>query len=1205
MWKIDDVEVTMLKINDIEVNIMDFLEHLTEEAHFEQIKKFELQVTYIGLAGLIKQSSVYSHIDGYIATDEQVINFLNTLLETIFSILKSFCINIRHLKINGIAFRFLTEENFKYLGEFLCFPKLDIVDLSNNNFDGLSSDRLKHLFNLHPMYFSKLIFSKNGFKFSPELSEHAKLIQYQQDVVAIPKLELDTNLLVLLNFFRNQSNLTDIDLTGNFFLNWADWQDEKIQLIPYLLGAILLCCFNVKKLKLLDLKVEQFFKKQETEMFATLILNMCSDFENLQEFGGFFNAHSRSSLMHRHKNITSVNLIKLREQIKSTDIIHAVILICQMVKHKLASVPQSVSQKLLREFELKFILSKPLRIGNKIFKFQLSCSNQQFFSLGAVVRHYGFELHDVLPDGDCLFHAIIHQLCLKEEDKYANLTVELLRMKIAEYMMCHQEKYQDFFSKKEDGSVDEEGGNLDKHIDGLLTGSWGGSIDIAAFVDLYNKNVIVISSVFAETEQGHITKFECNDPNGDTIYLAYQGDHYQSLIYTSSGDPSILFDTKSTPNIDIGSDSTKSSIKWLTSLKTLEPNNKACVTLLRTVEDSYKHKQTSKLSFACFDLEEHSHTNDEAMLNIKYFILVSLQLALQEKSNLESINLFVNIPSEKHLHQIIDLYYGIRWGEDKKLLLPLTKIEELIKLSNLLNSTVIEFIVDNKAVIVRPGNQATATFGITVNILNGFPLNSSQSTYNLIEHAEAFVGVTGYEFLVKVIAYGKLAYCQPKIGENILQYDKVLNLCKTICGNDSKIYYFYNMQVPIIRTPFIQNFIISFNKAKKISNCWLSLMNYYNENKADLLRQAQQIADHLTNQANYLQLLQNSTDLVEQSLAKLTLSSQPLIPVVPRPDPASAIISTSSFFCLDFKSKEARSKEAVPLPPTLLATLLLGTKTITEYNKTHIVFFCGLFDKKEQNNRENRIELLVQTKFFILGCLLDAFSKPKSEIANIDILLVDISSEDLKKITNPAFGFSINKEPLIKQTGWSTPEFFPQLTKMNNVLHRIGQSDGTYIDESSSLAAIRIINAPAVAFDNLQSWCWILRRAEPFVGITGNVSLDCGLKYNGKLICYHPGANTSIYYEELLEKCKSKFGEDSAIYKFYLIQLQCVKLHDKYILSDYKGETVFPNRLRIIANSCTALLELYYLKRSDLLEQAIEVNGKDKTKPMTMRLVVR
>jgi hypothetical protein len=157
---------------------------------------------------------------------------------------------------------------------------------------------------------------------------------------------------------------------------------------------------------------------------------------------------------------------------------------------------------------------------------------------------YGFVEEPVLADGNCQFHALVHQLtvnCVQGSDK---LTAESLREKSVKWLSdnTNREMYAEdapgksvkLSEKIEIHNVGSELESVEQYIEYMKTDkTWGDDITLLAVAALYKVEIVVFSSVSEKfiiirpPEHWNITLSK-------RIFVGHAINHYVSAIYRPS-----------------------------------------------------------------------------------------------------------------------------------------------------------------------------------------------------------------------------------------------------------------------------------------------------------------------------------------------------------------------------------------------------------------------------------------------------------------------------------------------------------------------------------------------------------------------------------------------------------------------------------------------------------------------------------------------
>ncbi len=133
--------------------------------------------------------------------------------------------------------------------------------------------------------------------------------------------------------------------------------------------------------------------------------------------------------------------------------------------------------------------------------------------LATRTKSCGYQCHDVPPDGNCFFSAMVHQLSelkLTEKD-------ETLRELVAFYISEHKEVYQPFFTTYESISVYAQKLVMER--------TWADAYAIEAMARVKSVTIVIIP----KEEKKPVTIFKPAQSKS-VVMLGYEGNHYQSLL---------------------------------------------------------------------------------------------------------------------------------------------------------------------------------------------------------------------------------------------------------------------------------------------------------------------------------------------------------------------------------------------------------------------------------------------------------------------------------------------------------------------------------------------------------------------------------------------------------------------------------------------------------------------------------------------------
>ncbi|KAL6843926.1 hypothetical protein ACP4OV_026497 [Aristida adscensionis] len=152
----------------------------------------------------------------------------------------------------------------------------------------------------------------------------------------------------------------------------------------------------------------------------------------------------------------------------------------------------------------------------------------------------GLTIHEIKPDGHCLYRAVENQLslCSSGPTRYS---YQDLRQMTAKYMREHAADFLPFFlaeGKVETGPDPMESfESYCKEIES--TAAWGGQLELGALTHCLKKHIVVYSGSFPDVEMGK--EYNCGpgvSTDDTSIRLSYHrhayglGEHYNSVIPT-------------------------------------------------------------------------------------------------------------------------------------------------------------------------------------------------------------------------------------------------------------------------------------------------------------------------------------------------------------------------------------------------------------------------------------------------------------------------------------------------------------------------------------------------------------------------------------------------------------------------------------------------------------------------------------------------
>ncbi|KAI3771885.1 hypothetical protein L6452_03056 [Arctium lappa] len=151
----------------------------------------------------------------------------------------------------------------------------------------------------------------------------------------------------------------------------------------------------------------------------------------------------------------------------------------------------------------------------------------------------GLTIHEIKPDGHCLYRAVEDQLKTRGSGNGSkSYTFPELRKMVAEYMRQNSADFLPFFlSDTATGDTDET--VVDKRFQDYCeevesTAVWGGQLELGALTHCLQKHILVLSGSFPDVEMGK--EYKSGDSLDSSIMLSYHkhafglGEHYNSVV---------------------------------------------------------------------------------------------------------------------------------------------------------------------------------------------------------------------------------------------------------------------------------------------------------------------------------------------------------------------------------------------------------------------------------------------------------------------------------------------------------------------------------------------------------------------------------------------------------------------------------------------------------------------------------------------------
>lgn len=145
----------------------------------------------------------------------------------------------------------------------------------------------------------------------------------------------------------------------------------------------------------------------------------------------------------------------------------------------------------------------------------------------------GLIVHEIKPDGHCLYRAVEDQLKSKSKSS-CFYTFQELRKMVADYMRKNSSDFLPFFLSETDGD-----GDYNERFESYCnevesTAAWGGQLELGALTHCLKKHIMIFSGSFPDVEMGK--EYKSGDFLDSSIVLSYHkhafglGEHYNSLV---------------------------------------------------------------------------------------------------------------------------------------------------------------------------------------------------------------------------------------------------------------------------------------------------------------------------------------------------------------------------------------------------------------------------------------------------------------------------------------------------------------------------------------------------------------------------------------------------------------------------------------------------------------------------------------------------
>ncbi|KAI3715029.1 hypothetical protein L6452_21994 [Arctium lappa] len=148
----------------------------------------------------------------------------------------------------------------------------------------------------------------------------------------------------------------------------------------------------------------------------------------------------------------------------------------------------------------------------------------------------GLLVHEIKPDGHCLYRAVEDQLKIRGLPFY---TFQELRKMVADYMRKNSSDFLPFFLSETVTDGDYNDSVVEKRFESYCnevesTAAWGGQLELGALTHCLKKHIMIFSGSFPDVEMGK--EYKSGDSSELSIMLSYHkhafglGEHYNSVV---------------------------------------------------------------------------------------------------------------------------------------------------------------------------------------------------------------------------------------------------------------------------------------------------------------------------------------------------------------------------------------------------------------------------------------------------------------------------------------------------------------------------------------------------------------------------------------------------------------------------------------------------------------------------------------------------
>ncbi|UVC50025.1 ubiquitinyl hydrolase 1 [Theileria orientalis] len=161
---------------------------------------------------------------------------------------------------------------------------------------------------------------------------------------------------------------------------------------------------------------------------------------------------------------------------------------------------------------------------------KIKLGEEEFDLIQNKLVQLGFKIHDIQPDGNCLFKSIEHQLKFYKESglDIKCYSYKQLRQLSVDYLRDHKNEFKHFVANSSDDTQSDADELFDSYCSKMeKDGEWGSEIELQALSKLLMCKITVYNSA-TSIEYGNEGPFDINISFHRHQYVL--GPHYNSIV---------------------------------------------------------------------------------------------------------------------------------------------------------------------------------------------------------------------------------------------------------------------------------------------------------------------------------------------------------------------------------------------------------------------------------------------------------------------------------------------------------------------------------------------------------------------------------------------------------------------------------------------------------------------------------------------------